>query len=548
MQKRRIYDITNVLEGIGLIVKASKNCIIWKGGDTTDFSRANDGPEEDGDSESLQRSIDELSKETSELDAKIRKLSSDRESWQHSNAKNLYSKATDIDTAIHHTQIGGGAKIIDCQKGSKAITNFNSSHAGANAAKSTEEDIALSSDTVKSQVVVVRAPKGTFLDVDSSKNDSPYRYCLKVEVKEGTEGGVECFYGSDLDGKYRLMPFPVNALQRQSTCFLQRGILTRGRLEASFDVKQSKEQQEAVRAPYPQQHIKVGASDQQNHQQPLLGGAIKQDIGSGLSSAERSPVGHSSMSAYSSPAIANSSPWPKTPTRTFSSSWTSPLHNTLFPASTISNVYDGQGASGSTAGSNGTTSVTHARSPFCHNYFPSLGVSVFDGPHKRRQVDESLLQQYMENTQMSQHGFSVARSPEQKATALSSSSCGASPAPTRPQKTPWDSPAAGHVGMHHASQATPDACRILQLSPFLSLMEPPFIADWLSSPSQSDETSVSNRGTTFQRAALSSGGIGSGVSDFFADTEAAGSKLFMSPGCKQRAENIPTVRDKILKL
>ncbi|KAF2344554.1 E2F transcription factor CC-MB domain [Trinorchestia longiramus] len=31
-QKRRIYDITNVLEGIGLIEKRSKNCIVWKGG------------------------------------------------------------------------------------------------------------------------------------------------------------------------------------------------------------------------------------------------------------------------------------------------------------------------------------------------------------------------------------------------------------------------------------------------------------------------------------------------------------------------------------
>lgn len=29
-QKRRIYDITNVLEGIGLIVKKSKNSIQWK--------------------------------------------------------------------------------------------------------------------------------------------------------------------------------------------------------------------------------------------------------------------------------------------------------------------------------------------------------------------------------------------------------------------------------------------------------------------------------------------------------------------------------------
>ena len=29
-QKRRIYDITNVLEGIGLIEKNSKNIIQWK--------------------------------------------------------------------------------------------------------------------------------------------------------------------------------------------------------------------------------------------------------------------------------------------------------------------------------------------------------------------------------------------------------------------------------------------------------------------------------------------------------------------------------------
>ena len=30
VQKRRIYDITNVLEGINLIVKKSKNNIKWK--------------------------------------------------------------------------------------------------------------------------------------------------------------------------------------------------------------------------------------------------------------------------------------------------------------------------------------------------------------------------------------------------------------------------------------------------------------------------------------------------------------------------------------
>lgn len=36
VQKRRIYDITNVLEGIGLIEKKSKNNIQWRGNGNTD--------------------------------------------------------------------------------------------------------------------------------------------------------------------------------------------------------------------------------------------------------------------------------------------------------------------------------------------------------------------------------------------------------------------------------------------------------------------------------------------------------------------------------
>jgi hypothetical protein len=35
VQKRRIYDITNVLEGIGLISKECKNNIRWSGPDST---------------------------------------------------------------------------------------------------------------------------------------------------------------------------------------------------------------------------------------------------------------------------------------------------------------------------------------------------------------------------------------------------------------------------------------------------------------------------------------------------------------------------------
>ena len=32
MKKRRIYDITNVLEGVGLLVKKTKNVVQWLGG------------------------------------------------------------------------------------------------------------------------------------------------------------------------------------------------------------------------------------------------------------------------------------------------------------------------------------------------------------------------------------------------------------------------------------------------------------------------------------------------------------------------------------
>jgi transcription factor E2F3 len=41
VQKRRIYDITNVLEGIGLIVKHKKNKIKWNGNDSKLKQRRN---------------------------------------------------------------------------------------------------------------------------------------------------------------------------------------------------------------------------------------------------------------------------------------------------------------------------------------------------------------------------------------------------------------------------------------------------------------------------------------------------------------------------
>ncbi|CAI0391345.1 unnamed protein product [Linum tenue] len=66
VQKRRIYDITNVLEGIGLIEKTLKNRIRWKGADASNSGNA------DGNSSQLQAEIEKLSLEEQNLDNQIR--------------------------------------------------------------------------------------------------------------------------------------------------------------------------------------------------------------------------------------------------------------------------------------------------------------------------------------------------------------------------------------------------------------------------------------------------------------------------------------------
>ncbi|GLT81965.1 hypothetical protein SLE2022_003860 [Rubroshorea leprosula] len=68
VQKRRIYDITNVLEGIGLIEKKLKNRIQWKG---LDVSRPG---EVDESVTSLQAEVENLTIEERRLDEQIREM------------------------------------------------------------------------------------------------------------------------------------------------------------------------------------------------------------------------------------------------------------------------------------------------------------------------------------------------------------------------------------------------------------------------------------------------------------------------------------------
>eukprot|EP00257_Ricinus_communis_P018850 XP_015577669.1 transcription factor E2FB isoform X3 [Ricinus communis] len=68
VQKRRIYDITNVLEGIGLIEKKLKNRIQWKG---LDVSRPGEADESVA---SLQAEVENLNIDERRLDEQIREM------------------------------------------------------------------------------------------------------------------------------------------------------------------------------------------------------------------------------------------------------------------------------------------------------------------------------------------------------------------------------------------------------------------------------------------------------------------------------------------
>mmetsp|Transcript_19023 Transcript_19023/g.31969 ORF Transcript_19023/g.31969 Transcript_19023/m.31969 type:complete len:395 (-) Transcript_19023:179-1363(-) len=92
VQKRRIYDITNVLEGIGLIEKTSKNHIQWKaGGAMGDEDRADDLTELHQDLELLNQKEAEIDDQISIVKAKLTTLAEDSE-----NHDRLYVTEEDI--------------------------------------------------------------------------------------------------------------------------------------------------------------------------------------------------------------------------------------------------------------------------------------------------------------------------------------------------------------------------------------------------------------------------------------------------------------------
>lgn len=78
VRKRRIYDITNVLEGIGMIEKKSPNHVLWKGGGCSDASQ-----KDKSDLAALRKKADSLEEEIEHLDSCIADLNKDllKQQW-----------------------------------------------------------------------------------------------------------------------------------------------------------------------------------------------------------------------------------------------------------------------------------------------------------------------------------------------------------------------------------------------------------------------------------------------------------------------------------
>ena len=86
--KRRIYDITNVLEGIGLLEKCSKNTIKWKG------SGAKVEPKDEAELSRLNGLVDALKKTDSDLDKHMETLKGSLASIANDPQQRAHSYAT----------------------------------------------------------------------------------------------------------------------------------------------------------------------------------------------------------------------------------------------------------------------------------------------------------------------------------------------------------------------------------------------------------------------------------------------------------------------
>ena len=105
VQKRRIYDITNVLEGVGLIEKRSKNVIAWRGGGGSSSS------DTVGDElEAVRKQVGDYYEEDANLDHWIEQLKAKRVKYDNDN---LTCRPSDVINAMQEIERSGPGDTWD---------------------------------------------------------------------------------------------------------------------------------------------------------------------------------------------------------------------------------------------------------------------------------------------------------------------------------------------------------------------------------------------------------------------------------------------------
>ncbi|KAJ9674949.1 hypothetical protein PVL29_024077 [Vitis rotundifolia] len=152
VQKRRIYDITNVLEGIGLIEKTSKNHIRWKGFDIS-------GPQE--------------------MDNEVTRLKADVES--------LYAEECRLDDCIREKQelLRAIAGDENCQK-----------HLFL-----TEEDITTLPCFQNQTLIAIKAPQASSVEVPDPDEDIGFSQRQFRIIIRSTTGPIDLYLLSKYEGQ-----------------------------------------------------------------------------------------------------------------------------------------------------------------------------------------------------------------------------------------------------------------------------------------------------------------------------------------------------------
>ncbi|CAK4068362.1 unnamed protein product [Aphanomyces euteiches] len=163
VQKRRIYDITNVLEGIGLIEKTSKNNIHWKGGAGGSSARNESHDDSESEKEEIPSNLTH-GEEADKLKDEMHKLAEEEKLLEH---------------YMRHMSIS--VKQLNEEGIDDANPNGSLSYISY-------EDIRALTSLAEQSIMAVKAPPGTTLEVPDPDEGMPpgsRRFQIFLKSNEG---------------------------------------------------------------------------------------------------------------------------------------------------------------------------------------------------------------------------------------------------------------------------------------------------------------------------------------------------------------------------